>query len=52
MAADNSKANPAQEAYDKNQAQWAVYRARKVAEREARHDIRPDEKSCAGWPRS
>ena len=43
--------NPAQDAFDKNEAQYAVYRARKTAEREALERTRPDEKPGTGGSR-
>ena len=44
----NLRPNPAQEAFDKNEAQYALYRARKLAEREASEHLRPDSKSGTG----
>ena len=44
--------NPAQDAFDKNEAQYATYRARKNADRDARERIRPDEKPGMGRPQS
>ena len=46
------KSNPAQEAFDKNEAQYAAYWARKNAEREARERTHPDEKPGTGWSQS
>ncbi len=48
-AAPNLRPNPAQEAFDKNEAQYALYRARKLAEREAsEHPGRTASPSLAG----
>jgi hypothetical protein len=44
--------NPAQEAFNKNEAQRAVYRARKNAERAARERIRPDKTPSSGGARA
>jgi hypothetical protein len=46
--ADTPKSNPAQEAFDKNEAQLEIYRARKNAKREALERTRLGEKSGPG----